>query len=415
MTEKEIFEEIKKGKPLEGLSDIRVIETQTEPSFLSLEYDEIKPDVVILLGYGDITLRVFGEVKTQVTPKTLNEIGLWLKRFKSLTSGKKETYALIVPFLSLQSQKYCQENNIDFIDLSGNILLRIPGKIFIERLGRPNLYKEKKLFRDPFGGKSSRVLRVLLNSPKRKLTSIEIARYKASEAVLENLFPKQKLNDIDEVRSKVAEEFMTIMEIANKLTQESQRQNRKDAFQLSLSSISKSIQSLEEELLIQRDKLKILVPEPEQLLFRWAEKYRDRYRWLRLSSWKANNPFGFDVESSIKGLKSRFPDLDYILTGTAAANLIAPFANVDRIDVFISRSGADKDLRVLNNEPSVGPDFLFIYPYDDGVAMYDQEIKGLKVASPIQIYLDCYARGGRDMKQAEYILENVIEKQWNKE
>ena len=369
MTEKEIVEEIKKGKPFEGLSDIHVIETQAEPSF----YEDIQPDVVILLGYGDITVRVYGETKTQVSPKTLNEIGLWLKRAKAL--NQVETYALICPFLSPESQRYCQENNIDFIDLSGNILLRVPGKILIERLGRPNIYKEPQLFRNPFSGKSSRVPRVLLQLPKR---------------------------------------IWTVTDIEKELIKESERQNKKKAFRLSVSSISKTIQSLEEEILVRRDGRQIVVSEPRQLLFRWAEKYQEWYKKQRFNSWTIKNPFGFDIVSSIIGLKSRFPSLDYILTGTAAANLIAPFTNVNRIDIFVQRNELDQELKSRNNELKVGPDFLFSYPYDDGVAMYAQEIKGLTVASPIQIYLDCYARGGRDAKQADYLFENVIEKEWNK-
>ena len=135
---------------------------------------------------------------------------------------------------------------------------------------------------------------------------------------------------------------------------------------------------------------------------------------MRRSSWTGKNPFGFDVESSIKGLKSRFSNLDFLITGTSAANLIAPFANIDRIDVFLLNNQYDGALRNLNNEQSVGPDFLFIYPYDVGVSMYARQVKGLTIASDIQIYLDCYARGGRDLKQADYLLSNIIEKQWNK-
>jgi hypothetical protein len=370
MKEKEILEEIKKGKPFEGLTDIRIIEIQVEPSF----YGDIQTDVVILLGYGDLTLRVFGEIKAQVSPKILYQLGLWLKRAKAL--NPTETYALICPFLSPQSQKYCRENNIDFIDLSGNILLRVPSKILIERLGRPNLYKEQQVFRDPFGGKSSRVIRVLLEFPNRT---------------------------------------WTVTDIKKELLKESQRQKIEKGFQLSVSSISKTIQSLEEELLIRREGARIIIPSSNQILFRWAVKYRERYIWHRLSSLKTNNPFGLDINSSISKLKLRIPNLNYVVTSTAAANLIAPFANVDIIDVFLPQRQLVDELRNLNKEQCVGPDFLFILPYDVGIAMYSQEINGVTVASPIQVYLDCYARGGRDAKQADYLLTNVIKKQWNKE
>jgi hypothetical protein len=374
MTEQEIIEQLRKGTPFEGLSDISIVETQLAPPMGARFTDpSSRPDVVLRLDFAGVFMTVYGEVKTQVTPKLLKQIGPWLARVKTLNPA--ETYALICPFLSPISQQYCQENMIDFIDLSGNVLLRFPSKILIQRLNRPNIYRERQRFRNPFGGASSRVVRVLLQFPSRAWTGTAIGK---------------------------------------ELNQESERQNRGKEFQLSVSSISKTIQSLEEELLIRRDALQIVVLEPRQLLFRWADKYRDHYKWARRSSWTSKNPFGFDVQSSIKGFQSQFEDLDFAVTGAAAANLIAPFVNIDRIDVFISQKSSSEALRALNTEPSVGPDFLFTYPYDSGVFMYARKINDLPVVSNIQAYLDCYARGGRDMKQADYLLSNVIEEQWNR-
>ena len=54
----------------------------------------------------------------------------------------------------------------------------------------------------------------------------------------------------------------------------------------------------------------------------------------------------------------------------------------------------------------------FITPYDAGVFMYSKQVGAAPVVSPIQAYLDLYARGGRDLKQAEYLLNNVIQSQW---
>jgi hypothetical protein len=374
MTEQEIIEQLRKGTPFEELSDIRIVETQFELSRAARFTDpSSRPDVVLRLDFAGVLMTVYGEVKTQVTPKLLKQIGPWLARAKTLNPA--ETYALICPFLSPESQQYCQENKIDFIDLSGNVLLRFPGKILIQRLNRPNIYRERQLFRNPFGGASSRVVRVLLQLPNRA---------------------------------------WAVTAIQKELNQESERQTRGKVFQLSVSSISKTIQSLEEELLIRRDGLQIIVPEPLQVLFRWADKYRDRYNRARRSSWICENPFGFDVQSSIKGLQSQFRDLEFAVTGTAAANLIAPFVNIDRIDVFISQKSSTEALRALNSKRSVGPDFVFTYPYDAGVCMYARKINDLTVVSNIQAYLDCYARGGRDAKQADYLLSNVIEEQWNR-
>lgn len=375
MTKQEIIDKIKQKTPFEGISDIRLVNIKLDADYNTSSFEKLESDVTLVLSFGEKLINVFGEIKTQITPKGIRLISEKLSSVKMLNPENTEVYALICPFLSPESQKYCQENNINFIDLSGNILLRIPGQLLVQRLGRPNLYKEPQLFRNPFIGGSSRVLRVLLKSPKQR---------------------------------------WAVTEIETELIQESQKQNKKDTFKLSISSISKTIRSLEEKLLIRRDNLAILIPEPRYLLSLWAEKYRERYVSIKRSSWTGNNPFALDIELSIKGLKMRFPDLDYLVTGTAAANLLAPFVDTDRIDIFIQRNQASFIQRSFSNEQSTGPNFFFIFPDDNGVAMYSQEINGLKIVSPIQSYLDCYARGGRDAKQAEYLLNERIEKEWQR-
>jgi hypothetical protein len=160
------------------------------------------------------------------------------------------------------------------------------------------------------------------------------------------------------------------------------------------------------------------VPDPQQLLFRWAEKYQERYKWMRRSSWTCPNPFGFDLKSSIKGLLNQFPDpnIDIIVTGSSAASLTAPFVNIDRIEAYIMNDTTSEQLRAFaqKTEQGKGPEFRFFIPYDEGVAMYSQEIDETKAVANVQAYLDCYARGGRDAKQAEYLLTNIIEKEWAK-
>jgi hypothetical protein len=371
MIENEIIERINKGEPFIGLSDIRLLgNVEVKPKGLD---QSVRPDLAMSVEFNGVPITIYGEIKAQVTPMILKEIGPWLARLNSNNSNI--WYVLICPFLSPESQKYCQENRVDFIDLCGNILIRIPGKVLIQRLNQPNLFKTPQLLRDPFGGSSSRVVRVLLNSPNRE---------------------------------------WSMTGIKEELGKESERQKWNDVFQLSISSVSKTIKSLEEELLIRRDGMKILIPDPRQLLFRWAEKYQARYQWMQRSFWAGKNPFGFDIKSSFSGLSAMFPDLSAVVTSSSAANIIAPFVNVDRIDVFIIPDLGSPDLRQLNNEQGIGPDFLFMPPYDTGVFMYAREIDSVRIASDIQIYLDCYARGGRDAKQAEYLLTNIIEKQWNK-
>jgi len=47
--------------------------------------------------------------------------------------------------------------------------------------------------------------------------------------------------------------------------------------------------------------------------------------------------------------------------------------------------------------------------------MFARIVEGVPLVAVVQMYLDLYARGGRDLKQAEYLLENRIVPAWRPE
>jgi hypothetical protein len=387
MTEKEIMRRLLEGEPFEGLNDIRVIRTEgREPEMtpspegvlLSVAREMTRPGVVYLpdssvyLEISGMKIPAFLEIKSQINPKLLKQIGPWLTRLKM---AFKDTFSILVsPYLSVESQQYCLKNQVDFIDLSGNISIGIPGKIVIQRLNRPNKFTIERPLPSPFSRSSSRTLRVLLQYP---------------------------------------EQAWTLTSIAKELKEETQRRNRGISFELSLSTISKALKFLEEELLVSREDKRIFVSEPRQLLLRWAEKYISQYKAERRKAIIWENRLGLDLVSTIPKLKDQFPELNFAVTGSAAASLIAPFVEIDQIDILVADAEIPSQQN-LTQGGRVGPDLIFITPPDAGAFMYSSEVQGVPVASDEQIYLDCYARGGRDAKQADFFLENVLEEQWQK-
>ena len=92
----------------------------------------------------------------------------------------------------------------------------------------------------------------------------------------------------------------------------------------------------------------------------------------------------------------------YAFTG-AAATVDAPFIDLDTIDLFLLSGKDDAKLRQLDQRPESGRKLRFIYPYDSGVFLYARTDGSVPMVSNIQAYLDLYARGGRDLKQAAYL------------
>jgi hypothetical protein len=290
--------------------------------------------------------------------------------------------AVIAPMISPQAQVFCVQNGIDFMDLAGNIFINVPGKFMLRRNGMrlrdaSRVESEGQRTMNVFSGRSSRVLRVLLENPKT----------------------------------------WTITGIARELSAESTRflnvaTGARIDFEISLGSVSKAIASLEEQLLIRRRGAAVVVPEPSRLLEQWGEKYKERYRWRLRSSFQTSNPFGRDLQTIAEGLEQLVSNA-YAFSGAMAASAEAPFVDIDVVDIFLMSSEADVRLRNLKSQPGIGPSLRFINPYDAGVFMYSKPVGKALTVSAVQAYLDLYARGGRDLKQAEYLLSNSIQRRWS--
>lgn len=367
--EKTVLQALRDQIPVRDLPGVRICAVR--------ELSEEGFDIKFELESGKSRILVFGEIKPAVSPRLLQEIAPWIRRIKSLREGA--TFAIICPTLSPQSQVYCIENGIDFMDLAGNISIKLPGKFTLQRLGMRSKEWSQPAVSFPitnvFSGRSSRVLRVLLEKPKP----------------------------------------WTLTEIANELTEETRKitrasQTEQVQFAISLGAISKALSSLEEQLWVRRQNSSVVVPEPRRLLTEWAEKYKERYRWRLRSSFQTSNPFGESLSGTNDGLKPLIRGL-YAFTGAAAA-LDAPFVDLDRIDIFLSQDKDDAKVRQLEQRPGSGPKLRFIHPYDTGVFMYSTIGTSIPRVSNIQSYLDLYARGGRDLKQADYLLTNAIEPRW---
>jgi hypothetical protein len=376
--ERSVVAALRDQKPVKDLPGVSIKDVRVQPK---------QPfDVSFELRSGAARVQVLAEVKAAVSPRSLEQIVPWIRRLKSLRDDV--SIAVIAPALSPQSQSYCIQNGIDFVDLAGNIFINVPGKLTLQRSGmrapgpRPTDSETRRTI-NVFSGRSSRILRVLLENPKQ----------------------------------------WTISEISRELSEESSRFSKRFPgaqidFNISLGSVSKAVSSLEEQLWIRRRGMTVLVPEPQRLLEQWAQKYKERYRWRLRSSFQTANPFGADATSINRGLEPLLSG-PYALTGAIAVESEAPFVDVDIVDVFLMPDEKSSQLRELRAQPRAVslkggmPALRFIYPYDVGVFMYSRKIDGVPIVAPVQAYLDLSARGGRDLKQAEYLLANNIQPRWS--
>jgi hypothetical protein len=370
-TDQLVADALRNQIPVAGLAGVSITDVR--------ERSDQPFDLTFALRSGQNQVQVLAEVKISFSPRTLEEIAPWIRRLKALKPDA--AVAVIAPSLSPQSQAYCVENGMDFLDLAGNLSINVPGKFTLQRTGMRR-QDEETLSTEPrgnmnvFSGRSSRILRVLLEKPKN-WTITEIAQELAAE---EERFWKMTSEKVD--------------------------------FRVSVGMISKVISALEEQLLLRKRNTTILVPEPGRLLREWAEKYRERYRWRLRSSFQTDNPFGAELESIASGIQGRAPGT-YAFTGATAATTLAPFVDIQVIDIFLLAAENDQKLRGLKADLEGRPKLRFIYPFDEGVFMYAKKAGPAMVVSPVQAYLDLYAKGGRDLKQADYLLTERIQPGWS--
>src|ERR1035437_82345 len=207
MTEREIIQALKDNAPFKGLPNVFVTNLLEQPGGTQGRFDA-KFD----LQFGETKVEVYVEAKNNCTPKLVEQIAPWLSQMKALQKGA--AFALVCPALSPQSQKLCFERNVDFIDLAGNVFINVPGKLLVHRVGMaPREQTSPSYYRNPFSGKSSRILRVLLQKPRA----------------------------------------WTLSDITEELASESRRTERAGvSFEVSFSLASRVLRSLEEDLLVMR-------------------------------------------------------------------------------------------------------------------------------------------------------------------
>jgi hypothetical protein len=371
-TERQVASALRDQVPVRGLPDVSIEDVQEKP--------EASFDISFTLRSGKNRIQVLGEIKQIFSPRIIAEIEPWIRRLKSLRPDL--AVALLAPALSDQAQAFCTDNRIDFVDLAGNISINVPGKFTLRRTGlRARVQTGPKSEPLPssnvFSGRYSRVLRVLLENPKQ-WTLTEIGRE---------------------------------LEAENKRFSDSFAVSPKTDFRISLGAISKAIASLEEQLFIRRRAMAVVIPEPKRLLEQWAEKYKERYRWRLRSAFQTGNPFGGNLTSINRGI-GPLASGPYAFTAASAAASEAPFVDLDIVDVFLLSNKSDTLLRRLGPYQNSALSLRFITPYDVGVFMYARRVRKTPVVADIQAYLDLYARGGRDLKQADYLLQNAIEPRW---
>jgi hypothetical protein len=327
---------------------LKIQDIQKQP-----ERGDKRPDFLVRLALRNAEKNLIVEVKTNGQPRLAREAVNQLLRYLDVFPGGYGVF--MAPYISPNASKICEKDGIGYVDLSGNCRLCFD-QVYIEQEGNPNLFLKKRDLRSLYSPKAERILRVLLNNPQE--------RWK----------------------------IKTLSDEAG----------------VSLGQVSNVKKLLNDREWIRTDREGFLLSAPEALLAEWSENYTYKKNSVRNYYLMKSVP---EIEATIAEICSK-KQLNYVLTGFSGVARLAPAVRYQRVFAYVEDT--DEYITGIMNlkEVQSGANVSILIPYDQGVFYGALEVEGVKIASPIQIYLDLLGFRGRGEEAANALLEQKIKPLW---
>jgi len=314
---------------------------------------EFRADLLVKLSLPADEQELVVEVKSNGQPRIAREAVNQLLRYKM---AKPEIYGVfIAPYISQRAAEICSKEGIGYIDLAGNCRLSFK-QVYIEQGGKPNPFSERRELRSLYSPKASRVLRVLLSRPDKEWRIKELSK----------------------------------------------------ETEVSLGQVSNVKRLLEDREWISTRANGFVLTEPEKLLLEWSENYN--YRKNRILEYYSLKSMP-EIETDLAKVCAQ-NEVRYALTGFSGAARLAPAVRYQRVTAFVNEGEMDLATSLDFKPVSSGANVILLVPYDKGVFYGTQVVDGVRIASPIQIYLDLMGFRGRGEEAAKVLLEKVIRPKW---
>ena len=313
---------------------------------------KVRWDQVITLSVKPDQRQVdlFVQTRQHLLPNTV--LGL----FQKLKGDRPESAILLcAPYISPRAAEMCREQSVSYLDGVGNCWIVAPG-LFVHIAGRPNRPTVSKAV-DPFSRKSSRIVRALLTHPQKGWQVQQLAQQA----------------------------------------------------DVSLGLVSKAKTALvEDAYLEERDRL-LFVRDGVKLLQGWSAEYRPQVKRVQLFAIPRPN----EIEKRLAEW-CRTNKATNALTQLAAAWRYSPMVRYDKSVAYIDRTlETENKLKALlehldARDVETGANCILWITDDPAVFTDSKEFDGVKVVSPLQLYLDLMALSGRGKDAAEEVFEREL-------
>ncbi|MBF0555848.1 MAG: hypothetical protein HQK96_15080 [Nitrospirae bacterium] len=320
-----------------------------------LKHNEV--DIVISLAIPgeDKVKKIIVAVKNNCQPRLIRNTVNQVIRYRQTYP---EAYIMIMaPYISPEAADIILEDDVGYLDFSGNCYISI-GPVYIEKAGKPNIFKAKRELPSLYTPKSMRILRVLLSNPIKLWQVQEVA------------------NEADVSIGQASNIFQLLTRMGY--------MNRLEGF-----PSAKRLDLLEE--------------------------------WSSMYSYRINDVKGYKTSKNIQETEEAIASIckeknvDYALTGFSSASRFITITH-NRSMAYVNTIG--DDIGTLLNVEAAGSEanLLLLKPYDEGVFYGTRTIDGVRVVSPVQTFLDLMGHGYRNMgESAAEAMLSIIRAEWQEE
>jgi hypothetical protein len=348
-TEREMIEQLREGKVSLPPLTFRFLNRQRESD------GSQRFDAFLEVTWQKSSARFAVECKSISTPKAFQD---GVNLLQSLSPPKGYHPMLFLPFFSETQLGKLEQEGISGVDLCGNGVVIVPGTFAVFRSGEKSCFSYSAPIKNIYRKNTSMVGRVFLVRP----------------------------------------DYKTVQEVCSEVNQRNILVNSWNKTRMSLSTVSKSLKGLEEDLIIER-KRAIRLLQPDKLLEKLSENYvapkiRDRV-CLKVSG-------SGEAIRELLWKQSQELNLPVVATGTSSVGRFAVMQRGDLFSVYCPRLETLLD-RLSGSRSDRFPNLELIETEDETVYFDAWQDRNFRWASPVQVYLELMAGDKRDQETAEQV------------
>jgi len=260
-----------------------------------------------------------------------------------------------VPFLPPERLDELEKEAVSGVDLCGNGIVIVPGRLCVIRSGAPNKYPDSRPLSNPYRGRSAMVARMLLEHPR----------------------------------------WSSLSELADAL--------RQAGTDLSLPQVSKAVQALEEDLILAKLTREITLQEPMRLLDTLGREWRKpKIRARQALRLRPGREWAPELSSN--------PQLKWAFTGESSAVRYAMSSQGGPRKIAVS--SLPLALTLLDGLPEPIPNFadVELLETEEAGFYFGNEIddKGDRWASRLQAWLELQSGDARQQDVAKDIRSQIL-------